>query len=95
MHSCIDPTSDLNDTYIEKPREMSQFGKKSAKVYHCLYRSIEQLQVALWTFMFIMLGLNNEKSTHTLSLQFFQLLSLLCIPPSRNPPSCLLGQFDY
>jgi hypothetical protein len=30
-----------------KAREMSQFGKKSAKVYHCLYSSIEQLQVAL------------------------------------------------
>ncbi len=32
---------------IEKPHEMSQFGKKSAKVYHCLYSSTEQLQVAL------------------------------------------------
>jgi hypothetical protein len=31
----------------EKPREISQFGKKSAKVYHCLYSSTEQLQVAL------------------------------------------------
>jgi hypothetical protein len=30
-----------------KPREMSQFGKKSAKVYHCFYSSTEQLQVAL------------------------------------------------
>ncbi len=38
---------------------MSLFGKKSTKVYHSLYRSIEQLQVALWTFMFIMLGFNN------------------------------------
>jgi hypothetical protein len=38
--------ADLNDVK-RKPREMSQFGKKSAKVYHCLYSSIEQLQVAL------------------------------------------------
>ncbi len=35
-----------NNIY-KKPREMSQFGKKSAKVYHCLYSSTEQLQVAL------------------------------------------------
>jgi hypothetical protein len=31
----------------KKPREIFQFGKKSAKVYHCFYSSIEQLQVAL------------------------------------------------
>jgi hypothetical protein len=30
----------------KKPRK-SQFGKKSAKVYHCLFSSTEQLQVAL------------------------------------------------
>jgi hypothetical protein len=30
-----------------KPREISQFGKKSAKIYHSLYSSTEQLQVAL------------------------------------------------
>jgi hypothetical protein len=30
-----------------KPREIFQFGKKTAKVYHCLYSFIEQLQVAL------------------------------------------------
>jgi hypothetical protein len=32
---------------MRKPRELSQFGKKSAKVYHSLYSSTEQLQVAL------------------------------------------------
>jgi hypothetical protein len=32
--------------YKENPTK-SQFGKKSAKVYHCLYSSIEQLEVAL------------------------------------------------
>ncbi len=31
----------------EKTPRKFQFGKKSAKVYHCLYSSIEQLQVAL------------------------------------------------
>jgi ribosomal protein S24E len=35
---------------------MSQFGKKSAKVYHSLYSSTEQLQVALWTYIFLRLG---------------------------------------
>jgi hypothetical protein len=41
-----DPSSDINDIQ-RKPRQMSQFGKKSAKVYHSLYSSTEQLQVAL------------------------------------------------
>ncbi len=35
-----------NNIY-KKPREISQFGKKSAKVYHSLYSSTQQLQVAL------------------------------------------------
>jgi hypothetical protein len=35
-----------NDMW-RKPREISQFGKKSAKVCHSVYSSIEQLQVAL------------------------------------------------
>jgi hypothetical protein len=30
-----------------KPREISQLGKKTAKVYHSLYSSTEKLQVAL------------------------------------------------
>ncbi len=59
-----------------KPREMSQFGKKSAKVNHCLYSSTEQLQVALWTYMFLKLGFNNEKSINTLPLPSLHLLSL-------------------
>ncbi len=63
-------------TLQKKPREMSQFGKKSAKVYHSLYSSTEQLQVALWTFMFIRFGLNNEKSILTLPLQSVPFLSL-------------------
>jgi hypothetical protein len=64
-HSSADPYGVVTDIK-QKPREMSQFGKKSAKVYHSLYSSSEQPQVALWTFMFIRLGLNNEKSVHTL-----------------------------
>jgi hypothetical protein len=47
---------------------MSQFGKKSANVYHSLYSSLEQLQMALWTYMFLKLGFYNEKSIHTLPL---------------------------
>ncbi len=48
---------------------MPQFGKKSAKEYHSLYNSVEQLQVALWTYMFLKFGLNNEKSIDTLPLR--------------------------
>ncbi len=40
------PYGVVNDIQ-RKPREMSQFGKKSAKEYHSLYSSTEQLQVAL------------------------------------------------
>jgi hypothetical protein len=43
-------------------------GKKSAKVYHSLYSSTEELQVALWTYMFFKLGLNKEKSLYILPL---------------------------
>jgi hypothetical protein len=35
-----------------------------------------QLQVALWTYKFLKLGLNNEKSLHTLPLRYVPLLSL-------------------
>jgi hypothetical protein len=66
----------FNNDMCRKPREISQFGKKSAKVYHSLYNSTEQLQVALWTYMFFKLGLNNEKSIHTLPLKSLHLLSL-------------------
>ncbi len=55
----------------------SQFGKKSAKVYHSLYSSTEQLQLSWWTCMFFKLGFNNEKSIHTLPLQSLPLLSLI------------------
>jgi hypothetical protein len=55
---------------------MSQFGKKSAKVNRCLYSSTEQLQMTLSSYMFLKLGLNNEKSIYTLSLQSHHLLSL-------------------
>ena len=51
----------------EKTPRQFQFGKKSAKVYHCLYSSIEQLQVALWTSMFIS-GLLIKNSLFTPSL---------------------------
>ncbi len=68
---------------------MSQFGKKSAKVYHSLNSSTEQRQVALWTYMYLKLGLNNEKSIYTLPIQSIH--SYL----SFSNPSLSLGQFDY
>ena len=61
---------------LQKTPRKIQFGKKSAKVNHCLYSSTEQLQVALWTFMFLKLGLNNEKYIHTLPLRSVPFLSL-------------------
>ncbi|MFN9983613.1 MAG: hypothetical protein ACK53Y_27050, partial [bacterium] len=36
---------------------------------------LEQLQVALWTYMFVRLGLNKAKSIHAFPLQSLQLLS--------------------
>ncbi len=66
----------FNNDMWRKPHEISQFGKKSAKVYHSLYSSTEQLQVALWTYMFFKLGWNKEKCLHTLPLQSLPLLSL-------------------
>ncbi len=74
--SCIDPTNDLNDTYVEKTPRKFQFGKKSAKVYRSLYSSTEQLQVALWTYIFLKFGLNNEKPIHTLPLRSVPFQSL-------------------
>jgi hypothetical protein len=44
--SSADPYGEINDIQ-RKPREIYQSGKKSAKVYHSLYSSTEQLQVAL------------------------------------------------
>jgi len=45
--SFADPYGVSNDIYVVKTPRKFQFGKKSAKVYHCLYSSTEQLQVAL------------------------------------------------
>jgi hypothetical protein len=61
---------------MRKPRKLSQFGKKSAKVYRSLYSSTEQLQVALWTYLLLNLGLNKENYLHTLPLRSFSLPSL-------------------
>ncbi len=79
----------------EKTPRKFQFGKKSAKIYHSLYSSTGQLQVALWTFMFIRLGLNKEKSLNTLPLQCPSPISPSLIPPSWNPPSrtLVMGSF--
>ncbi len=57
---------------------MSQFGKKSAKVYYCLYSSTEELQMALRAYIFLRLGLgwDNLLYIHTLPLKSLHLLSL-------------------
>ncbi len=73
---------------IEKTPRKCQFGKKSAKVNHSLYNSTEQLQVALRTFMFLKLGLNNEKYTvFTPSLSDLSLSYLSIYNPSISKPS--------
>jgi hypothetical protein len=53
--SFADPSYKINDVQ-RKPREISHFGKQSTKVYHSLYSSTEQLQVALWSYIFLWLG---------------------------------------
>ncbi len=69
--SFADPYGDLQ----RKPRENSSLAKNPLKFtsYHCLYSSTEQLQVALWTYMLLNLGLNNDKRIHTLPLRFVPL----------------------
>ncbi len=77
----------ISITYMSrKPREMSQFGKKSAKVNHCLYSSTEQLQVALWTYMFLKFGFNND-NLFTPSLSDLSLYHLSLYDPSISKPS--------
>jgi len=75
---------------IEKTPRNVQFGKKSAKVYHCLYSLLMQLQVALWTYMFLKLGLNNEKSLLislcNLSLSYLSYFILSLSKPSVSYP---------
>ncbi len=73
--SFADPYGVINE-YVEKTPRIVLFGKKSAKLYHCLYSSTEQLKVALWTFRFISLGLNNDKSIHSLPLRSVPFQSL-------------------
>ncbi len=83
--SFADP-SDKITIYRENPAKCPCLAKnqpKYTKVYHSLYSLIEKLQVALWTFMFIMLGFNN------FSLSLFNLpISYLSI----SNPSLL---YDY
>ncbi len=74
-----------------KPGEISQFGKKSAKVYHCLYSSTEELQMAMWAYIFFRLGFNNDNLySHPPSQISQSPISPSLIPPSWNPPSRLV-----
>ena len=70
---------------------MSQFGKKSAKVYYCLFSSTEKLQMALWACIFLRLGFNNDNLySHPPSQISPSPISPSLIPPSWNPPSRLV-----
>ena len=84
-HTLGNGTKINGKTNVEKTARKFQFGKKSAKVYHCLYSSTEQLQVALWTYMFFKLGLKNIKSIHTLPLLSVPFLSLHLYPSLSKP----------
>jgi hypothetical protein len=67
--SFADPYGEINDMF-RKPREMSEFGKKSAKVYHFSYSSLMQLQVALCTYMLHRLGLKVHKNENFFGFDF-------------------------
>jgi hypothetical protein len=77
---------------------MSQFGKKSAKLYHSLYTVVKQSNCRWYcepTFS-LRWAFNQEKSLHTFPLQSLSIsYPPSLILPSTNPPSRLLVQFDY
>jgi hypothetical protein len=76
--SFADPTGEMNDIK-KKHREKYQFGKKNPrrcnKALFFSYRSILNLQVAPWTYMFLRLGLKalTEHIVCTKGLQCFKL----------------------
>ncbi len=70
------------------PAKYPSLAKIRQSMPHChiLYSSTEQLQVALWTYMFFKLGLN-KVSSHPPSSISPSTSSPSTIPPSPNPPS--------
>jgi hypothetical protein len=62
--SCADRLGKLM-IYRENPEKYPSLAKNPPNYTTA---DIEQLQVALGTFIFIMLGINNDKSIHTLPL---------------------------
>ncbi len=68
----------------ENPAKRPSFAKNPPK-NTTAYSSTEPLQVALWTFMLIRLGLNNENSLHILPLQSPHLLSSISNPSLYKP----------
>ena len=74
----------------EKTPRKFQFGKKSVKVYHCLYSSIKQLQVALWTYIFLRKLFNIEQSIHTpplnLPISYLSISNPSLLKPSVSSP---------
>ncbi len=73
--SFADPSCEINDLQ-RKPRENSILAENPSKYTTSHIVLLMKLQVALWTYMFLKFGLNNEKFIHTLSLQFVPFLSL-------------------
>ncbi len=91
----IPPEIYINDTFVEKtPRNVPVWQKIRQSIPLLIYSSTEQLQVALWTFMFIRLKQRKVSSHPPSAISPFPIFPSL-IPPSTNPPSRLLGQFDY
>ena len=83
---------------MEKTPRKFQFGKKSAKVYHFPYSSIRYRATAGVTVNIHVsqVWLKQRKvSSHPPSLICPFPISPSLIPPSPNPPSYALGQFDY
>ncbi len=58
----------INDLQ-RNPAKYPALANKSAKVYNSFYSSTEQLQLAQYPYIFLWLGLNNEKFIHTLPLR--------------------------
>jgi hypothetical protein len=95
-HSCADPTSDKNDTYVEKT-------PRNVPVWQKFRQSIPQL---IW---FHRTAAGGSVNLHVSPVRLKQRKvsshppSPICpfpifpslIPPSTNPRSRLLGQFDY
>jgi len=85
----------LTICFRENPAKIPVWQKNPPK-YNTAY--IVQQSNCRWhcepTF-FLGCAFNKEKSLHILPFQAIHSYLSISTPPSLNPPSCLLGQFDY